>query len=95
MVQGRDNLKIIMIKIDIRTDKTIQEGHSMITITEVILGEEILEECQIIEVRILEVDIELTLDRITLEDVVVGLEEDSIQVVIEQMSKVVVGLDQV
>ena len=43
-------------------DKTIEEGHSMIKITEVILREEILEECKIIEVRILEVDIEATLE---------------------------------
>ena len=37
-------------------DKAIEEGHSMIKITEVTLGESILEECKIIEVRILEMD---------------------------------------
>ena len=37
-------------------DKTREEGHSMIKIIEVTLGEEILEEHRIIEVRILEVD---------------------------------------
>ena len=39
-------------------------------------------------------DIEVALEMITLEELEVGLEKDSIQVVIGKMSKVVVGLDQ-
>ena len=35
-------------------DRIIEEGDNMITITEVTLEEEILEECKIIEVTILE-----------------------------------------
>ena len=50
------------IEVELSMDKTIEEGCSMIKIIEVILGEKILEECRIIEVRILEVDIEVTLE---------------------------------
>ena len=67
----------------------------MINVIEVILGEEILEEFTIIEVRILEVDIEVTLGMTTLEEIEVGLDKDSIQLVFGEMSKVLVGLDQV
>ena len=49
----------------------------MIKITEVTLGKEISEEHKIIEVRILEVDIEVTLEMKILEEVEVGLEKDS------------------
>ena len=45
-----------------------------------ILGEKILEECRNIEVRMLEVDIEVALGMTTLEEVKVGLEKDSFQV---------------
>ena len=44
-------------------------------IIEVTLGEEILEECKIIEVKILEVDIEVTIKMKTLEEVEVGLRD--------------------
>ena len=74
--------------------KTIEEGCSMIKIIEGILGEKILG-CRIREVRILEVVIEIMLGMITLEEVEISLEKDNIQVVIEGVSKVVVGLDQV
>ena len=84
-----------MIEVEFSINKTIEEGHSMIKIIEVVLGEEILEEYRITEVRILEVDIEVTLEMITLGEVELGLEKDSIQVVIEEMNKVVVGPDQV
>ena len=50
---------------------------------------------QIIEVRILEVDIEVTLEMTILEEVEVGLEKDNIQVILEEMSKSIVGPDQV
>ena len=64
-------------------------------ITGVTLGDEILEEFKIIEVRILEVDIEVTLEMTTLEEVEVSLEKDIIQVILEEMSEVVIGPDQV
>ena len=57
------------IAIEPSADTTIEEGHSMIRITEVTLGGEILEENKIIEVRILEVDIEAVLEIIIMEEV--------------------------
>ena len=47
----------------------------MITIIEVILGEEILEEHKIIEVKISEVGIEVTIETKILEEVEVDLEK--------------------
>ena len=76
-------------------DKTIEEGCSMIKIAEVILGDEILEECKFIEVRILEVGKEVILEMTILEEVDIGLGKGSIRVILEEMSKVVVGPDQV
>ena len=55
------------IEVELRMDRSMDEDHSMIKIIEVILGKEILEECKIIEVRILEVDIEVILGTIILE----------------------------
>ena len=66
---------------------------SMIKI-EVILGEEILEECKIIEVTILEVDTEAALRMITLEEVEVGLGIDSTKVMSEEMMETAVDQDQ-
>ena len=43
----------------------------------------------------LEGDIEVALEMTTLEEVEVGLEKGNIQVVIEEMNKVVLGLDEV
>ena len=83
------------IEVDLSMDKTIEECCSMIKIIVVIFGEEMLEAYRIIEIIILELDIEVTLEMITLEEVEVGLEKDSIWVVLEEMSKVVVGPDQV
>ena len=40
-------------------DKIIEKGHSMIKIREVISKQEILKECKITEVKILEEDIEV------------------------------------
>ena len=50
---------------------------------------------QIIEVRILEVDIEVVIGMTTLVEVEVDLEKDSIQVTLEEMRQAVVDLDQV
>ena len=55
----------------------------------------ILEEHKIMEVRILEVDIEVTLEMTTLEEVDAGPEKDSIQVILEEMNKIVLGPDEV
>ena len=82
-------------EVEFSMDKIIEEGHSMIRITEVTLGEEILEECTIIEVRILEVDIEVILGIITLEGVEKDLEKDDILIILEEMSNLVVCPDQV
>ena len=52
----------------------------MLTIIKVTLGEEILEEFKSIEVKILEADIEVTVEMMILEKVKVDLEKDNIQV---------------
>ena len=76
--------------------RIIEDGHNMLTIIEITSEEEILKECKIIEVKILEVDIEVTIKVKTLEEVEVDLEKDNIQVIIEGMIKaVVVHQDQV
>ena len=49
------------LEVELSTNRIIGEGHNMITVIEVTLGEEILEECKIIEVKILQIDIELTI----------------------------------
>ena len=74
-------------------DKIIEEGHSMINITEVILGKEILEEYKITVVRILKMGIEVILGMIILEEVEVGLETDSNQVTLGGMIEVAVDQD--
>ena len=51
-------------EVELSMDKIMMEGHSIIKIIEVILEEVILEEHRIIKVRILEVDIEVTLGTI-------------------------------
>ena len=66
----------------------------MIKIIEVTLGGEIIEECKIIEVQILEVDIEVAIEMKSLEEVEVGLQKDSIQVILEEMITAVVDQDQ-
>ena len=76
-------------------DKSLEEGHSMIKIIEVILGKVILEEHKIIVVRILEVNIEASLDMTILVEVEEGLEKDSTQVTLEEMREAVVDVDQV
>ena len=68
----------------------------LLTIIQMILGEEILEKHKIIEVKILEVDIEVITEMKILKEVEIGLEKDNIQVILEGMIKaVVVDQDQV
>ena len=83
------------VEVEPSVEKIIEEGHSMIKIREVTLGKEILEEYQIIEVKILGVDIEVTLGMTVLEEVAVGLEKDSIQVMLGGMIEVTVDQDQI
>ena len=70
-----------------------RESHSIIKIIEVILEEEISEECKITEVKILLEDIEVVSEMIILEEVGVGLEKDNIQVTLGGMIEAVVGWD--
>ena len=65
----------------------------MITIIEMTSGEEILEEHTFIEVKMFEVDKEVTIEMKTFEDVEVGLEKDSIQVILQEIIKAVVDQD--
>ena len=65
-------------------------GCNMLTIIEMTSGEELLQEHKIIEVKVLEVDIEITIKMKTLVEVKVDLEKDNIQVILEGMIKVVV-----
>ena len=48
-------------------DKIIEEGCNMLIIIEMTLGQEILEKCKIIEVSIIEVDIEASIEKTILE----------------------------
>ena len=84
------------LEIELSMDRIIEEGCNMLIIIEVNLGEEIFEECKIIEVKILEVDIEVTIKMKILEEVEVGLGKYSIQVILEgKIEAVVVGQDQI
>ena len=59
------------------------------------LEETILEKCQIIGVKILEVDTKGVIETIILEELGIGLGTDNIQIISEGMIEVVVGLDKV
>ena len=77
-------------------DRILEEGHNMLIPIEMFLGEKILEKHKIIDVRILEVDVEVITEMITLKEVGVGLGKHNIQVILEGMTEAVaVGLDQV
>ena len=67
------------VEVDLSMDIPIEEGHSMIKIIEVTLGDDILEGHKIMEIRILEVYTEVILGMTTLEEVDIGLEIDSNQ----------------
>ena len=68
----------------------------MSILLEMTSGETSLRKCKIIEVKILEVDIEIIIETTTLEGVEAGLGKDNIQVIVEGMTRAVaVGLDQV
>ena len=67
----------------------------MFIIIDMTLGETILEICKVIEVKILEIDIEEIIEMTILEEVEVGLEKDNTQVILIEVTEVVVGQDQV
>ena len=84
------------IEVELSTDRIIGEGCNMLTIIEVTLGEEILEEWKIIEVKMLELDIEVTIEMKILEEVEVGPEKYNIQVILEGMIEAaVIDQDQI
>ena len=69
------------LEVELSVHKIIGEGHNILIIVEMTLGEVILEEGKIIEVKTLEVNIEVTIEMKTLEEVKVNLEKDNIQVI--------------
>ena len=78
------------IEVELSMNRIIEEGCNMTTTIEVTLGDEILEDGKIIVVKISEMDIEVSIKMKTLEEVEVGLEKDSIDVMYEGMIKAVV-----
>ena len=82
--------------VELNMDRIIEEGHNMLTIIEMTSEEKVLEEHKIIEVKILEVEIEVTIETMILEEVEVDLKKGNIQVILEGMIKaVVIDQDQV
>ena len=79
--------------IELDMDRIIEEGHYMSIIIKNTLEEEILGKWKIIEVSIIEVDIETTIEMTISQEVEVGPGKDSIQVTLEVTIKAVV-LDQ-
>ena len=65
-------------EVEVSTDRIIGEDHIMWIIIEMTLEQTILEECKIIEVKILGVDIEGIIEMTTLEELEVGLGENNI-----------------
>ena len=106
VVTGKSHLEVevgmdrIMDRI---IDRIMEEDCCILTVIEMTLGEDILEKCKIIVVRVIEVDVETiaetTIEIITettiVEEVEVGLEKNCIWVILEGMIKAVADLDQV
>ena len=67
--------------VEVSMDRIIEKGCNMLTIMEMTLGEDILEECRIIQVKILEMDKEVTIEMTTLKEVEVDLEKGNIEVI--------------
>ena len=66
------------LQVELSMDRIIEEGPDMLITIEMTLGEKILEECKITEVKILKVDIEAVAEMTTLEEVEVDLGKDNI-----------------
>ena len=94
-IDQTDEMGKCHIEVELSMDKTIEEGHSIIKIIEVTLGEVILEVCKITEVKMLEVDIEVILRMTILEEIEVDPEKDSTLVTLGEMIEAVVDQDQV
>ena len=83
-------------EVEVSMDRTIEEGCNMLIPIEMTLEENILEKHKIIEVKNLEMDIEVIIEMTTLQEVEVSLWKDNIWVILEGMTETVVaGLDQV
>ena len=81
-------------EVKVSTDRIIEEGCNILIPIEMFSEEANLEKGKIIEVRILEVAIEVIIEMTISEEVEVG--KDNIQVIVEGMTEAVaVGLDQV
>ena len=76
-------------------DRIIGEDLDMSIITEMTLGETISEIHKVIEVKFLEVHIEEIIEMTIFEEVEVGLETDNTQVILTEVTEVVVGQNQV
>ena len=80
--------------IEYNVDKTIKIGQGMIRTIGMTLGKEISDQIRFIEDRIIKVNIEEIMVMKIMNMVGVGLEKDSIKIIPEGMTKVVVDLDQ-
>ena len=81
-------------EVELSIDRIIEVDYSILIIIEMTLGEEMLEKCKIIEVRIIEVDVETTTEMTILEKAEVGPWKDNIQVTLEGMIEAVAEQDQ-
>ena len=83
------------IEVEVNVNKTIGEDCITLINTEMTLDKTILEKHEIIQNKIIEMDMEGNIEIIILEGVEVGLGIDSTQIILEGMIKAIVGLDQV
>ena len=68
-------------------DRIIKGGHNILVITEMTLGKKILGKCQIIDIKILKVNIEVTIEKTSLEEREVGVGKDHIQEILEGLNR--------
>ena len=91
------------LEVEVSMDRIIEEYHSILTVIEMTLGEEIIGRHKFIEIRIIEVDVEMTtkttietITEITVkEEVEVCLGREDTQVILKGMIEVVADQDQV
>ena len=83
-------------EVEVIMDRSIGEYHNISIIIEMTIGETILERHKIIEVKTLDVDIEIIIiEMTTLEEVEVGLRKNNNQVILAEIIEVIAGQDQV
>ena len=80
------------LEVEVNTNRIIGEHYSMSILIEMTLGETTLEKCKIIELKILEVDIEIITEMTTSEEV--RLEKGITQVILEEIIEAVADQDQ-